>query len=219
MKRSFIVLGISLMGLATLPSCTKNLKDDVNDLQSQVDSLKKRNAALRDQAKATQNILGADEPITATTTYKDASGANKVIKETYSFKSGNYSTHYMVKKDNGLYEVYIERFSDVEWYDGAWCYFDYDPATKTISNQGGGHYWRQPDYDYAYYNAPSGTAGCEVTINLKSIDVTTGQISVDFSAAATAAYTTNNYNFPNPGQACATNFSFAGKLSVLQRGY
>jgi len=216
MKKSLLILGISLAGLAALPSCTKNLKEDIKDLQTQVDSLEKRNAALRDQARATRNILGSDEPITATTTYKDAAGIEKQYQDTYSLKSGNYSTQYMVDMEDGTYEVYIERFLDIDWSEGAWAEFRYDPATKTVTPSRGGQYWRSPGYNHAYYT--SGNAGCELKIDLKEIDINTGKISFDFTATGSAAYTAGG-SWPNPGQAHTTKFSFTGKLAVFKRGY
>jgi len=215
MKRSIVIVGLSLAGLAMLPSCTKNLKDDVSDLKTQVDSLKKRNAALRDHAKETQNILGSDEPITATTSYKDDAGADQSYQDKYNFKAGNYSTQYMVEQSNGNYEVYIERFSDVEWYEGAWVSFAYNPTTKEMTQKGGGQYWSNTSrwFNCYYYE---GSTGQEVTINLKSINLTTGEISLDFTGTIAGANTNGNY--PNPGVAHTTKFSFTGKLAVLKRG-
>ncbi|MDF2191523.1 hypothetical protein [Paraflavitalea sp. CAU 1676] len=218
MKRSFLILGISIAGLASLPSCTKNLKDDIKYLETQVDSLKKRNATLREQAKATQNVLGSDEPIMATTTYKDASGAEKKYQDTYSFKGGNYSTHYMVDLEDGTYEIYIERFSDVEWYEGAWTEFRYNPTTKELTQKRGGQYWENPSQWFnPSYNG--GSTGCVVDINLKSINMTTGDISIDFTGTADGTYTAGSSRWPNPGAAHTTKFSFTGKLSVLKRGF
>jgi len=217
MKRPLLIIGITLVGALLLPSCTKSLKDDVNYLEGQVDSLKKRNAALREQAKATQNILGADEPITATTTYKDANGVDKTYKDTYSFKSGNAYTQLMVRQTSGQYYVYIERFSDIDWYEGAWLEFLYDPTSKEISQKIGGQYWASPwGYKSTYYKGTD--AGCQLNINLKSINTASGEISLDFTGTATAAYTANNTRWPAPGQAHATQFSFTGKLSVQQAG-
>lgn len=217
MKKPLLIIGLSMMVGLLLPSCTKDLKDDINYLRDQVDSLKKRNAALREQAKATQNILGSDEAITATTTYKDASGADKMYKDTYSFKSGNTSTQSMTRQQNGQYYVYIERFSDIDWYEGAWLEFMYDPSTKEISQKFGGQYWASPwGYKSTYYKGTD--AGCELNINLKNINITTGEIALDFAGTATAAYTANNTRWPAPGQAHATQFSFTGKLSVQQTG-
>ena len=216
MKGYILILGISLAGTTMLPSCTKNLKDDVSDLQTQVDSLKKRNAELRDHAKATQNILGSDEPIAAVTSYKDDAGADKSYQDTYSFKAGNYSTQYMVERTDGTYEVYVERFGDVEWYEGAWFYFRYNPTTKEVTQKSGGQYWSNASrwFNVYYYDTYTGNT---VTINLKSINIATGELSLDFTGSATADYTTNNSNFPNPGVAHNTKFPFTGKLAVLKK--
>lgn len=215
MKSSFLILGISIAGLAAMPSCTKNLKDDIKDLQTQVDSLERRNAALKDQAKATQNILGSDEPITATTTFEDATGTEKQYQDTYSLKSGDYSTQYMVGMEDGTYVVYIERFLDINWNEGAWAEFRYDPTTKSITPQRGGQYWRSPNYNNAYYTY--GSDGCDIKIDLKNIDLNTGKLSFDFTATGSSTYTAGG-SWPNPGQAHTTKFSFTGKAAVLKRG-
>lgn len=217
MKKPILILGIAIAGLTSLPSCTKNIKDDIKYLENQVDSLKKRNVALREQAKASQNILGSDEPITVTTTYQDDAGAEKKYQDTYNFKSGNYSTHYIVDMEDGTHEIYIERFSDVEWYEGAWIEFRYNPTTKEITQKRGGQYWSTPT-NWFNLNYTGGNTGCEVNIDLKSINMTTGEISLDFTGTATGNYAYGS-RWPNPGVAHTTKFSFAGKLNVLKRGY
>lgn len=216
MKRSILVLGVTIAALATLPSCTKNLKDDVKDLQTQVDSLRKRNEALREQAKNTGSILGSNEPITATTSYKDATSTEIQFKDTYSLKSGDYSTQYMEKLDDGTYYVKIHRFLDVNWYEGASCQFIYDPATKVISQKRGEHYWTGQDYYWADYN--SDNENCDVKIDLKSINMSTGDVSLEFTATANGAYTAGR-DFPRPGVAHTTKFAFTGRLKILEGGY
>lgn len=224
MKRSLIVFGIMITGSAFFSSCNKNLKDDVKDLQQQVEELKKRSSELRDQAKAAGNAVGTDEPITATTTFTDNSNNTRTIKGTYQFKSGNSGTQYMVNNENGTYDIYIERFGDVEWEEGAFASFTYNPTTKEITQKSGGHYWDDHDNyaNHMWYNPGIYASGCTVTITVNSLNVNTGEIAMSFSASATGEYTQAIYNMydyyvPNPGQPASTNFSFTGKLKLFTR--
>jgi len=225
MKKLLIVFGVFAIG-SSLVSCNKKLKDDINDLKSQVndlknqnDSLKTYNSTLQQQMNGVINSLGSDEPITATTTFTDNSGATRTVTGTYRFKSSDYSTQKAVKNSDGSYDIYIERFSDVSWYEGAWVSFNYNPTTKAVTNIQGGQYWDDADSyrnNAYYYSSYSGT-GLTLTITVNSFDTTTGAISMKFTGAGTADYTSSvstSYS-PNSGKPEATNFTFAGKLHIF----
>lgn len=204
MKKSFIIFGILLVGATSLTSCTKKLKDDIRDLRSELNEVK--------------DILGSSEPITAVSTFKDDNDVTRTIKDTYRFKAGNNSTQRMTKNSEDNYEIYIERFSDVEWYEGAWIEFTYNPATKAITNKRGGQYWDNPDsyYDNTRFEGDN-VAGLSIDINIKNIDVNTGDISLTFTASGDDAYTNSlpYYYSPNQGKSMTTTLDFAGKLKVF----
>lgn len=209
MKRSFVVFSTLIIAALSFSSCNKNLKDDIKDLQ-------RENSEMKEKLNGIANALGTDEPITVTTTFKDRGNVDRTIKETYSFKSVGTSTQSMVKQGNGTYEIYVERFSDVYWNDGAWVAFTYDPTTKAITDKRGGHYWS--DYgNYnsdAYFNENNYNTGLTFTVNIKSIDLTTGVISMDVTMAGTEEYSQGSGNVPNSNSAVTTSFSFDGKLKV-----
>lgn len=211
MKKLLIAIGIFAIG-SSLVSCNKKLKDDISDLKSQVNDLKNQNDTLK-------NILGSDEPISATTTFTDNAGATRTVSGVYKFKSSDYATQKAVKNSDGTYYIYIERFSDVSWYEGVRAEFTYNPTNKAVTDIYVTHYWddEDPYYDRARYMSSYTGTGLTLNLTVDNFDTTTGAISMKFAAAGTAAYTSaisSSYS-PNQGKPVATNFSFAGKLKIF----
>lgn len=194
------------------------LRSQQDQLTNQQGSLQNQQGSLQNQQNSISALLGANEPITATTTFVDDNGVTRIITDTYSFKAGNNSTQYMTENGDGTFEIYIERFSDVEWYEGAWLQFKLDTSDGSITNQYGGHYWNdQSSYGDNAYFAYNYTPAPIMNITVNSINVATGDISVSFSATADGTYTTNYpWQAPNPGLSMTTTFSFSGKLKVFQ---
>jgi len=216
MKKVLLILSLFVAGTATLTSCNKALKKDVKDLDKQVADLQAQNAQLQAQANTTSAVLGANEPITATTTFFDSNDSARTVTDTYYFKANNYSTQYIQDNGDGTFDVYIERFSDVDWNEGAEFGFTYDSATQMMSNQWCEQYWsdNDPYGDYAYY--PAGYTGSTVNITLTSFNLLTGDINVSVSAAADVNFSTNYpYWVPNSPKTCSTSFSFKGKLKYM----
>jgi len=222
MKKLAIIFGVLIAG-SPFVSC-KKMKDDIKDLKNQVSDLEKKNdtlktwnSALQAQLNGVINSLGSDEPITATTTFTDDDGKTRTVTGTYKFKSTDYYTQSMYNNNDGTYDIYIERFSDVRWKEGAWVYFTYNPTTKAVTNISGGHYWNDydPYYDNVYYYGTY--TGLTKSLTVESFDMTTGAISIKFACSGTSAYTTaiSQYDSPNQGAPVATTFSFAGKLKVF----
>ncbi|MGE5107339.1 MAG: hypothetical protein ACM3H8_07330 [Sphingobacteriales bacterium] len=207
MKTSTMILSALVAGTTLFSSCTKSLKNDIKDLKQDVADI--------------QGSLGSNEPITATTTFVDDSDVTRTVTGIYKFKSGNAATQSMTRNPDGTYAIYIERFSDVEWYEGAWASFTYNPTTKAVTNKIGGHYWddQDPYYDRAKYDENFFNTGLTMDIKVNNIDVATGDISISFSASGTSAYTTGvSYTWsPNQGKAVSTNFTFTGKLTIFSR--
>ncbi|NII26483.1 bZIP transcription factor [Pseudoflavitalea sp. X16] len=218
MKKSSVIFSALVAGAALFSSCNKNLKDDIRDLEKQVKELEDHNSELKEQIGDIKNSLGSDEPIEATTTFVDDNNVTRTIKDKYHFKAGNNQTQRLVQKSDGNYDIYIERFSDVMWYEGAWLAFTYNPATKEITNKRGGQYWDDEDayYDNARYDYNLYQQGLTFNITLDSINLSTGAIALKFSATATGEYTGNAYSYysPNPGKEMSTNFTFTGKLKL-----
>lgn len=206
MKTSLLTFGLLLAGCALTTSCNKDLKNDIQELQGRVNEV--------------ESILGANEPITATSTFTDNANATRTVTGTYKFKAGNNGTQKMVNNGNGTFDVYIERFSDVDWYEGAWISFTYNPTSKAITNKKGGHYWGDEDSygNQTRYDATKPN-GLTLDITVDKIDVTTGDISLKFAASGTSQYTSEAPATwsPNPGKPMSTTFDFTGKLKVFTK--
>lgn len=207
MKRTLFVFSALITGLLTFSSCNKNLKDDIKDLRNQLDSV--------------SHAIGADEPITVTTSFKDNNNVSRNITETYRFKSNGKNTQKLLKKLDGNYEIYIERFLDVNWNEGIDLGFIYNPTTKAITNKNVTHYW--DDYanynPYARYFEGGNYPGLSININIKKIDLTTGAISLEVDASGNEEYsnTAPGYYVPRRGAAVNTKFSFEGKLKYFEQ--
>jgi hypothetical protein len=223
MKKLVIIFGVLIAG-SPFVSC-KKLKDDIKELQSQVndlekqnDTLKGKNSALKEQLDGIASAIGSNEPITATTTFQDNNGATKTVSSAYKFKSIDYYTQSMFNNGDGTYEIYIERFGDINWNEGAWIQFTYNPTTKAATNIASNHYWR--DYDSYNDNARysgSYTTGLTMSVTIDSLNITTGATSLKFSASGTSAYTTAapSYYSPNQGKPVSTTLTFVGKLKLF----
>ena len=210
MKNLVIIFGVLIAG-SPFVSC-KKLKDDIKDLQH-------KNSQLQEQLNGVINALGSDEPISSITTFEDNDGKTRTVTGIYKFKSTDYSTQKMVKNSDGNYEIYIERFSDVSWNDGAWTSFTYNPTTKAVTDVAGGQYWEDADnyYDNAYYYGTH--TGLTKSVTIDSLNTTTGATSLKFSATGTGAYTgsVDYWYSPNQGKAVSTNFTFVGKLKSFNQ--
>lgn len=205
MKRSNIVHVILGLGMLFFSSCTKHLKDDLRQLQQQYDDL--------------SHGLGSDEPITATTTFKDEKGTTISITDTYKFKAGNYQSQSMTKLTDGTYNIDIVRFGDVDGGEGLGFSFNYNPTTKAVTRQWANHYWSDAGnyYSNALYDVSRYTKGLSFDINLGKLDVATGEISVNVKIEATEEYSkiVPAYYVPVVGSPVSTSFSFTGKLRIF----
>src|SRR5689334_15235112 len=104
--RSLLSLAI-VMGI--LSSC------GINDLEDRLDKV--------------ENALGTNEPLTIdfkTTNYDD----QEIHEQTsYLFKAKGLYNNYIEDYQDGTYYVYLERFADVAWNEGAWVEFYYNANT------------------------------------------------------------------------------------------
>lgn len=219
MKKPLLLLSILFIGAFAFTSCNKNLKDDIKDLRNEVDSLNKYNSELDQKVKDLEEAIGSNEPIIATSTFVDDDGKTRTIKGSFRFKSSGVSTHVARQMPDGNYDIYVERFGDMEWSAGAWIAFHYNPSTKTISNKRMGHYWDDFDpyanrtrYDETAYNG----TGLHISFTLHKLDLSTGALSITCNATAAADYTSQYNSYcPNPGQPMSTHFDFNGQLRVF----
>src|SRR5687767_11131340 len=102
MKKLFLIFGVLIAG-SPFVSC-KKMKDDIKDLKDQVNTLNRQ--------------LGADEPITATTTFEDKSGATRTVTGTYYFRSTvDYYTQALIKNSDSSYNIRIDRYESADGTD------------------------------------------------------------------------------------------------------
>lgn len=215
MKKQFVIFGTLIIAALSFTSCTKSLKDDVKEL-------KKQNNDLKDRVNDVSNMLGTDEAINVTTTFKDYDNVERVVKQSMKFKSADLQSSSMLKNSDNSYDIEIERYGDIWGEDGVALRFNYNPATKAITDKMTQHYWN--DYgnynDNVYYDENYYDDGLSFNINIKSIDLNSGAISLDVQVSGTADYTNqigDSWYIPARGAAINTSFSFEGKLKTYVR--
>ncbi len=211
MKKLFLAL---LIAPILFLSCNKKLKKEMDELEKQLQEQKAQNATLQTQINGVASLLGSNEPMTVSTSFKYDNGITRTHSDVYSFKANNYYTQSIVDNGDGTYGIRIERFLDVDWNEAAEIEFTYISSTKAITDASISHYW---DWNISGYNssvAYSSTYSPVPTINitLNSINVSTGEIDLSASASVVDGY--NGY-VPNSGMACSTTLSFKGVLGKL----
>jgi hypothetical protein len=185
---------LTIFGLAAIVFTGCN-KDEINDLEKRLDKV--------------ENSLGTNEPIKMEFSTKTGQGEDIIKNTAFLFKSAGYD-NFIEDNQDGTFDVYVERFSDVEWYEGAWIDFTYNPTTKEVTNPTMRPYF----YDkYGVWINPlfsPNTAGNSITINVKSFDGVSGKIDLTVTASTTADAPNNEY----AGKSMSCSLSFKGKLNV-----
>ncbi len=160
-----------------------------------------------------ENTLGTNEPLKvdfATTNYNDVA----IAKETsFKFKSLD-NDEAIWDLQNGSYYVYIERFSDIDWNQGGWIEFYYNPTSKEVTDAEGGVYFYDQYSYYNSYNFYEDNGGNTVDLEVTSFNAETGKISVNFVASTDASAGNNVYE----GKAMTISMKFSGKLRVFKGG-
>jgi hypothetical protein len=165
---------------------------------------------LEDRLDKVENALGTNEPLSIDFQTKNLEDLDVSKKFSFLFKSKGYN-EYLEDNQDGTVDVYIERFSDVDWNEGAWIGFEYDLNTKEISNQEAGVYfydrfgrWINPRFD-------PDNAGNTLTLKVNSINIETGSVDVDVTASTDGTASNNEYT----GKPMNCTFKFKGKLDVF----
>ncbi len=172
------------------------LKGDLEDLEKQLADLEK--------------ALGSNEPLAIDFATTNSNDVPVVKKTSYGFKSLYYYSNYMEDNQDGTFDIYIERFGDVDWNEGAWIYFEYDEATETFSGEQAGVYFRdQFRTNINPYFDPD-LSGHTFEFKLNSINTTTGQVSVSINASTDNTAANNEYS----GKPMTCTFAFNGILPI-----
>jgi len=217
MKQHLAILASILLSAFGICSCTKQLMEDLGDIQKNIDSLRAANARLRNEAAALGNLVGSDEPVIVLTTFEDNAGKPRSIKDTFSIKGNSGFSNSMEPRDNGLFFIKVARLGNNDGEEGGQIQFVYDPATRQAKSIIADHYWDDydPYGDEAYYYPELYDRGIMTTVNVKHFNPTTGDISFTFSGSADGTYTGSNTMeawVPNRGKPMSTTLSFTGKL-------
>ncbi|MBO9635853.1 MAG: hypothetical protein J7578_22295 [Chitinophagaceae bacterium] len=195
MKKSFVFFCTLMVGALSFSSCNKSLKDDVKDLRNQ---------------------LGFDEPISVTTTFTDYKNESRTVTGVYKFKDGASGSNALIKNANGTYTIRIERGDAIHSDEGVELYFTYDPTTKKILEKGSTHYWEDQGTSNSYVNVQQYEAaitGLTFNLDIKSIDLETGSISVEVKIEGTKEYSQAHSGYvPNSNSGFTTTYTFTGKL-------
>lgn len=162
MKKIFLLLSAALVLGTTFSSCNKKLKDELDELSSEVDALETQNTNLQNQTTDLQNQntnlqnqttdlanqntnltnqvnvlnegIGANAPVNFSFSGTLAGGQTLTGAGPYIFKPEDYNS-YMEKYSET--EVYVEigryRESDQEG-EYLWFEFDYNPVTKEVTD-------------------------------------------------------------------------------------
>jgi hypothetical protein len=221
MKKLLIIFTVAIAG-SPFVSC-KKMKDDIKDLKNQVTDLKNENDTLRNQLNGVENLIGSDEPMSATTTFQDSTGATRTVSGVYKLKGSDFYTNRMIKNSDGItYDVYVERIGDLGWDNEALIQFNYNPTTKAVKNVSGAHYWADADpyANRARYFATSAyypNVGLTMSLTVDSLNMTTGATSIKFAAAGNSTWTNSSDGSYTPmhGKPVATNLTFVGKLKLF----
>lgn len=190
-----IVMIVSLLAFAfTVSSC---YKDDVDELRTRVDGI--------------NNTLGMDAPLTVEfDTKNDLNHA--VVKNTVFYYVSHNGNYFMRETEDGFYEVYLEKYSDIDWTESAWMYFEYNPETGEVKTSQVGIRFYSHDLDEVetWFNDAQPTADVKYTV--KEFDAATGRVSFTMEANSTADYTLNYYT----NKPMNMTASFKGNLDVYQ---
>jgi hypothetical protein len=219
MKKLLLILGVAIAG-SPFVSC-KKMKDDIKDLKNQVTDLKKDNDSLKNQLDGVEDLIISD-PISATTTFQDSTGATRTVSGSYKLKGSEFYSRMIKNSDGTSYDVFVERIGDLDWDNYATIQFNYNPTTKAVKNVSASHYWTDADpYGNRARYYPTSTSypnvGLTVSLTVDSLNLTTGSTSIKFAAAGNSTWTNSSdgYSSPMHGKPVTTNLTFVGKLKLF----
>ncbi len=195
-KFRILLPAVFMMAIAALfSSCS-----DDEDLEKRLDKV--------------EDALGTNEPIKVDFQTTNSDNDAVLNQTSYLFKSTYYGSEGIWPNGDGTYHVTVERFGDVEWYEGAWFNFDYDPETKEATNfYGGTYFYDNYGYDRTarfYQNMDGNTINVDVT----AFNGDTGKISLKITASSQAGYQYNIYG----EKPMNLSLSFRGTVKVYEEG-
>lgn len=220
MKNSVNIARILIAGSLAFTSCTKDLKNDISNLKKNAAAQHSKIDSIAERMDNIDIILGANEPITVTTTFADDNNSTRTIKGTYSFKSSNNVTQFARAQEDGSYLIHVERYLGIYSEERVSVLFRYDPASKEITQKEVVHEWDDADsyFDNASYgDYYANHEGLSINISVNNFNTTTGEISLAVAASGNADYATlmHYYNRSPNNTPYSTSFSFTGKVKIF----
>lgn len=147
---------------------------------------------LEDRLSKIEGALGTNEPFAVDFSTKDGNNEDVLNKKTYLFKTvGNDEGIW--DYGNGNFYIYIERFSDVEWYESGFFGFNYNVNTKTVTDAYAGTYFTDKYGNSRSYRFYQSTTGTTLTVTVNSINTTTGKVDITVTGSTTDASSDNYY--------------------------
>lgn len=169
--------------------------------------------SLENRIDKVEGSLGTNEPLKVDFSTKNSNDIDIINKRSYLFKSGD-NDEAIWDNGNGTFYVYVERFGDVEWYEGAWIEFEYNEETKEVTNASAGTYFYNQFGNYESLSFNDNNDANSVQVDVNTFNSETGKISVNVTASSEAAYSGNRYE----GKPMNLDMSFRGKLRVFEGG-
>lgn len=197
---------ISLAVLALSTGCNKKLKKEIEEMDQKIQELESKQ-------NQTSHLLGSDEPISLS--FYTSVNTNKTINldQNFYFKAGNFNTQYLEDNGDGTYEVYIERWEDLNGNSYSFIEFDYNPSTNVATNvELGGEFY---DSNGTFCDTRIRSTDPEATINVsvQSFNANTGTVSV---TATGSTSNSSNYNY-FAGNGMSGTWKFSGKLPIYKQ--
>lgn len=190
MQTKFKILLFVSAIITSLASC------GINDLEDRIEKL--------------ETTIGSNEPLTVDFNTTDAQNRDITLKRDFNYKPvGGFNTYIQFYTPNIL-EVYVERFSDSNWSEGAWIAFTYNTETKEVSNAGANIYFINR---YGYWLRPNFYDNEDVSngeLKVNAVDLQKGFVDVEFSASTTSESFNNVYQ----GKPMIAKFRFKGTVDV-----
>lgn len=165
---------------------------------------------LEDRLDKVEDALGTNEPLSVDFLTTNLDGADIAKETSYLFKRKGYY-EYIEDNQDGTYDVYIERFSDVDMQESAWIYFEYNSATQEVSDESAGVQYYDKSGRWINPGFYDGDAGNTISITVNALNAETGAVNVKVTASTDETATNNEY----AGQPMSCTFSFKGKLDVF----
>lgn len=185
----------ALLCVLLMQSC---LSDEISDLKKDI--------------AETEQVLGVNNPLDVNfaTTYDD--GTPLTLSKKYTL-SNQVTDNGIEKQDEGdIYDIWVNKMSDLSAYDWTWLSFRYNATTKEISLieaqvQFRNKYGEKEQGNFYHYNDFT-----TLSVKINSIDVESGEVDLVLNGQTTSAASANIYE----NKPMTITMKFKGQLAKIQ---